>query len=51
MQVIKGAGRDTDRALDLGEAIMQAIEDGMSIAAVVGTLELIKMQITLDTED
>lgn len=54
MQVIQGAGRDIDRAQGLGEAIWAAIEehaDGMSLAAVVGTLELIKMQVIVDSED
>lgn len=53
MQVIEGAGRDTDRAQDLGDAIMAAVEEhaqGMSLAAVIGALELVKMTIVLESE-
>ena len=53
MQVIKGKGREYDRASELGDAIVKAIEEhaqGMSLAAIVGTLELVKMEMLFDAE-
>jgi hypothetical protein len=51
--VIEGMGRDTDRTSVLGDAIMDAINvnaQGMSLAAIVGTLELVKMEVLFDAE-
>lgn len=48
MQVIEGSGREYDRSAELVEAIMEAVyakAQGMSIAAVVGCLELAKLEI------
>lgn len=53
ISVIEGAGRDTDRAQDLADAIMAAVEEhaqGMRLAVVIGTLELVKMTIVLESE-
>lgn len=54
MMVIEGKGREYDRAGELGDAIIKAIEEhaeGMSLAAIVGTLDLVKLQIVLDAEE
>ena len=51
--VIEGMGRDTDRTSVLGDAIMDAINvnaQGMSLAAIVGTLELVNMEVLFDAE-
>ena len=46
LTAIDGAGNHADRAEQLLEAIIQAIEEkgeGMTYAAVIGTLEIAKM--------
>ena len=54
MKKIEGGKRDTDRADDLCRAIKAAIYDnaeGMSLAAVIGCLEIAKFEIMEDQSD
>lgn len=48
ISVIEGKGREYDRSAELVEAIMEAVYEkaqGMSVAAVVGCLEIAKLEI------
>lgn len=48
MIVIEGKGREYDRSAELVEAIKEAVYEtaqGMSVAAVIGCLEIAKLEI------
>ena len=48
IRTIEGQGRDTDRVDALREALVEAISEkgtGMSVAAVVGTLNILAQEI------
>jgi hypothetical protein len=48
LRVIEGKGRTEDRSAELFEAIMDLIEttcEDMSVATVIGTLELAKLAV------
>ena len=54
IRVIEGSGREYERSGDLVDAIMQAVYDnaqGMSVAAVIGCLELAKLEILREQEE
>ena len=52
--VVQGNGRESDRTSILQDAILDVIEthaDGMMIATVLGTLDMIKHEILRNSED
>lgn len=54
ISVIEGKGREYDRSAELVEAIMEAVYEkamGMSVAAVIGSIELAKLEIIREQEE
>ena len=54
LSVIQGAGATVDRAAALCEAIQEAVYEhgaGLSLAAVIGALEIAKMEVLRDHEE